>query len=77
MPAIDENLIKVMDQFLFMAKQVDPDHSDEWYRMKIVAANLKGLANVLLQTYDQGEITIDLQKTALGLLGTADWLDPE
>lgn len=73
---IDENLINIMDYYLAMAKVTDPNHSDDWYKRKIVANNLKGLANVILEAHEH-DIEADYQQLALGLLGTADWLEPD
>lgn len=73
---IDENLINTMNHYLAIAKAVDPNHSEDWYRRKIVATNLKGLANMLLEAHEN-KIPADFQQLALGLLGTADWLEPD
>ena len=76
MSALDEDLIGAMDQMFIMLRPLIPDISDESLRCIIVSTNLRGLAEGLLQIDDREVDTgvVDLKQTALGLLGTADWL---
>lgn len=70
---LDETLIKLMDNLYKIIRPMEKELSDTELRCLIVASNLKGLAESLLEIDDR-QGTMNLRKTALGLLGTADWL---
>lgn len=71
--SFDQELNSLMDDMFKTIKRLDSSYSDAEVRCLIVAHNMRGLANALIIIDEAGE-TLDLKRTALGLLGTADWL---
>lgn len=70
---LDEELIEIMTHLFAMIRPLEKTLTDTELRCLIVAANLRGLAESVLQVDDK-QGAINLKRTALGLLGTADWL---
>lgn len=70
---LDEELIGIMTHLFEMIRPLEKNLNDHELRCLIVASNLRGLAESILQVDDK-QGTISLKRTALGLLGTADWL---
>lgn len=70
---LDETLITLMSHLFEMIRPMEKNLTDTELRCLIVSSNLRGLAESLLEIDDRGG-SMNLRKTALGLLGTADWL---
>lgn len=70
---LDEQLINIMEHLFDIIQPHKGDLTDVELRCLIVSTNLRGLAETLLVADDK-KMPADLKKTALGLLGTADWL---
>ena len=62
-----------MTHLFAMIRPLEKTLTDTELRCVIVASNLRGLAESILQVDDK-DGNINLKRTALGLLGTADWL---
>lgn len=70
---LDEQLTSIMTHLFNIIRPAEKNLTDVELRCLIVATNLRGLAEAMLIANDRDN-GIDLPKTALGLLGTADWL---
>lgn len=71
---LDTELYDTMEA-VFQIIKGNPENrdTDDQLRMRIVASNLKALSSVLLLA-SRPDIQLDVNKVALGLLGTADFL---
>lgn len=70
---LDETLTTMMQHLFNIIRPYDTTLTDAELRCLIVSSNLRGLAEALLVAEEHGN-PIHIKKTALGLLGTADWL---
>lgn len=74
---IEHGLEEVMSATLVAAKLIAPDLPEYLLRAKISAVNIRSLVDVILMADDpESDVALDLKQTALGLLATADWLEP-
>lgn len=74
---IEHGVEEVMNTTLAAATLIRPDLPEYLLRAKICAVNIKSLVNVILMADDpESDVTLNLKQTALGLLATADWLEP-
>lgn len=74
---IEQGIEEVMSATLAATALIRPDLPEYLLRAKICAVNLRSLVNVILMADDPESATsLDLKQTALGLLATADWLEP-
>lgn len=75
---LEQDLIDLMDGMLKVMTTAYPEYPEPLLRQKIVAANLKGMVNVILIGDDpDAPVRVNLKALCLGLLAAADWLDPE
>lgn len=73
---LDQELIAAMEM-VFKLIKASPENkdSDEQLKMRIVASNLKALADIFLMADSKPEeVEVDYKRVALGLLGTSDYL---
>lgn len=76
--SIDENLTTMMDVALNAASALYPSVDSNVLKARIIANHLRGLVNVLLLADERdAELEVDFKQLSLGLLATADWIDPE
>lgn len=73
---LDIGLGEAMDMaFELISAHLDSHDTPDQLRMRIVAHNLKALAQVLLIADDHPEqVQLNLKQVVLGILGTSDWL---
>lgn len=72
---LDEHLQALMDAMRSHLNTIGPDlYNDAEMRCLIVATNLKGLANALLEAEDSNH-PLPTSRVVLGLFGTAEWLE--
>lgn len=75
---ISEDLTDLMNGMFKVLSIAGTGMSPETLRAKIVAANLKGMVNVILIGDDpESSVKVNLKAVCLGLLSVADWIDPE
>lgn len=70
---LDEELISIMTHLFNIIRPAEKNLTDAELRCLIVATNLRGLAESMLNANDHDD-DVNLPRIALGLLGTADWL---
>lgn len=72
---LDEELYSAMDDVFEMIKgNLANRDTDDQLKRRIVYHNLNALAQVILLADANPEMTLDLKRVALGILGTADWI---
>ena len=69
----DEFQISALENLYRIVSTVDQKHTAAELRCLIVSNSLQGLADALLKAEAAGR-DIDCKRTALGLLGVAEWL---
>lgn len=75
---MDQDLTALMDGMLKVMSVAYPQIPERLLRQKIVAANLKGVVQVVLRADDpDSTVKLNLKALCLGLLAASDWLDPE
>ena len=73
---LDLEVGRTMDAaFEILSSLPDCPDNPEQLRMRIVAHNLRALAQVILVADDRpDDVSINVKQFALGLFGTSDWL---
>src|ERR1700745_1631685 len=73
---LDIGLGEAMDvAYEMLVGHIDNHDTPDQLRMRIVAHNLRALAQVLLIADDNPDVVaINLKQVVLGILGTSDWL---
>jgi hypothetical protein len=75
---MDQDLTALMNGMLKLASMTYPQIPEALLRQKIVALHLQGLVQVILVADDpETPVKLNLKALCLGLLATADWLNPE
>ena len=73
---LDMDLNESMDVMFELIKE-NPQNTDtdDQLRLRLVASNLRALANVVLIADSKpNEFSLNLKQVALGILGTSDWI---
>lgn len=75
--SIEDDIAAAMNITLFGVKLMFPQLSEMDVKAMIVSQSLRTLAQVLLEADTPGSgLVIETKQVILGLLATADWLDP-
>lgn len=71
----DQEIFSLLEETFKAALSIGGDYSPEQIKLMIVATNLESLAKMFLVADNKPEeVTLNLKKVALGIMGTSDWI---
>lgn len=71
----DVEIRNLLEATFQAALKVQSDLTPEQIKLLIVATNLQSIANTFLLADEREDVSLNLKQTALGILGTKDWLE--
>ncbi len=73
----DVEIRNLLEATFQAALKIQSDLTPEQLKLLIAATNLQSIANTFLLADERPDIQLNLKQTALGILGTKDWLEEE